>query len=138
MGGTDKDVAVYTMQAYKRISGPAPFISTSALVGHDWSVPRLRPLYASGSHGIGGWVTLTAVCDALEKRKISSSSLELNVDSSVVQPIPQSPCSLCYLSSSFMWKPEGKRVLGRPESRLEDNVKMVLLISCFYRLHIHR
>ena len=58
--GTGKDVAVYTTQAYKRISGIAPLISTSVLDGNDWSVPRPRPLYDSGSHGIKCWVALTA------------------------------------------------------------------------------
>ena len=28
-----------------------------------------------------------------------------------------------------MWKPEGKRILGRPESRLEYNVKMFFLFE---------
>jgi hypothetical protein len=75
------------MKPYKRISGIAPLIFTSAVDGEDWSFPRPRPLYASGYHGIGGWMVLTAGSDALEKRKISSCSLELNEDLSVVQPI---------------------------------------------------
>lgn len=86
-GGTGKDVAVCTMQAYKRISGLAPFISTAAVDGHDYSVRRPRPLQTSGFHGARGWLALTAGSDVLEKRKISSSSLEFNVDSSVVKPL---------------------------------------------------
>jgi hypothetical protein len=86
-GGTCKDVAVFTMKTYKRISGIAPLIFTSALNGEDWSFPRPRPLNASGNHGIRGWVFPTAGSDALGNRKIPRCSLELNDDFSFLQPI---------------------------------------------------
>ena len=35
--------------------------------------------------------------------------------------------------SVLVWKPEGKRTLGRPRRRLEDNIKMDLQeVECVY------
>jgi hypothetical protein len=55
---------------------------TSALHGGEWSSSRsgrfIAGEIAPGSHRIGGWVCLTAVLDALGKRKIPSP-LEMKV-----------------------------------------------------------
>jgi hypothetical protein len=42
---------------------------------------------AAGTHCIGGWVGPRAGLDVMEKRKIPCPCLELNPDSSVIQPV---------------------------------------------------
>jgi hypothetical protein len=66
---------------------------TSALVGGEWSAshpgcftPRER---APRTHGIGGWVGLRAVLDAVVKRKIPNPRRESRPRTPIVQPVAQ-------------------------------------------------
>jgi hypothetical protein len=79
------------MKAYWGVEYSPTHSLTSALDGGEWSASRPGRFTcketAPVTHWIGGWVGLTAVLDAVVKRKIPSSRQESNPRTQLVQPL---------------------------------------------------
>jgi hypothetical protein len=108
--------------------------STSALDGGEWLASRLGRFTprerAPGTHWTGGWVEPRAVLDAVVKRKIPSPRRESNtVIKSRRMRWAEHVAGIGEgwgVYRVLFGRPEGKRPLGRPRRRWEDNIKMDL------------